>query len=195
MNQMDLHTSRQYRLGFKRFNPLMIGLWRLGFRRYINCWPRPGGRVMVVIHTGRKSGARYHTPLNYTIVDGDIYCMAGFGRQADWYRNILANPQVEVWLPDSWWAGVTEEVCNDERRLFLLRQVALDTGLVAPLYGINPRKLSDAQFERALGDSRLMRIRRTNRLNGHAGPGDLAWVWLPLAGLLALGYFLFRLLR
>lgn len=31
MNQMDLHTSRQYRLGFKCFNPFMIGLWRLGY--------------------------------------------------------------------------------------------------------------------------------------------------------------------
>ena len=64
------------------------------------------GQIMVLTHTGRKSGLRRRTPVNYALVDGEVYCTAGFGQISDWYRNILANPQVEVWLPDGWWAGV-----------------------------------------------------------------------------------------
>ncbi len=45
MEQMDIQTANQYRQGFKRFNPFMVWMWRMGFRRYVNCWPRPGGSV------------------------------------------------------------------------------------------------------------------------------------------------------
>jgi deazaflavin-dependent oxidoreductase (nitroreductase family) len=195
MNHMDLQTANQYRFGFKRFNPFMIWLWRLGFRRYVNCWPRPGGRVMVINHIGRKSGARYRTPLNYTFVDGEIYCMAGFGYQADWYRNILVHPEVEVWLPDSWWSGLAEDTSQDARRLPLFRRLILDTGLVGPIFGIDARKMSDEDFDRALAGSRLVRIRRTQRLAGCGGPGDLAWVWFPVLALLALVYGIARFRR
>jgi hypothetical protein len=50
--------------------------------------------------------------VNYAIVDGEVYCTAGFGAVSDWYRNIRTNPEVEVWLPDGWWAGVAEEVTD-----------------------------------------------------------------------------------
>jgi deazaflavin-dependent oxidoreductase (nitroreductase family) len=192
MDQMDASTANRTRQFFKNFNRYMVWFWRLGFRRGVNCWPRPGGRVMVVTHTGRKSGARYRTPLNYTIVDDEIYCMAGFGHQADWFRNIQSHPQVEVWLPDSWWAGLAEDRSQDQRRLPILRQVLLDTGIVGPLFGMDARKLDDAELDRALGDSCLVQIHRTQRLSGPGGPGDLAWVWIPVLGLLALVYFLLR---
>ena len=52
--------------------------------------------------------------MNYASVDGDIYCTAAFGKGADWYLNIVANPQVEVWLPDGRWAGIAEDVTGDE---------------------------------------------------------------------------------
>jgi len=195
MDQIDLQTADRYRRFFKRFNLFMLWFWRLGFRRYVNCWPRPGGRVMVITHTGRKSGARYRTPLNYTIVDGEIFCMAGFGHQADWFRNIQANPQVEVWLPDSWWSGLAEDFSQAERRLALFRRVVLDTGLVGPLFGIDARKMNDVDFERAIAGSRLVWIHRTQRLTGRGGPGDLAWVWLSIVGLLVLGYGLLRFWR
>ena len=87
---------------------------------------------MVITHTGRKSGLRRRTPVNYAIINGDIYCAAGFGAVADWYRNLLADPHVEVWLPDGWWAG--SQRCDDlpaEQRLPVLRQVLINSGFAA----------------------------------------------------------------
>jgi len=192
MDQMDSSTANRTRQFFKNFNRYMVWFWRLGFRRYVNCWPRPGGRVMVVTHTGRKSGSRYRTPLNYAVENGEIYCMAGFGHQADWFRNIQANPQVEIWLPDSWWSGQAEDMSQDQRRLPLLRRVLMDTGIVGPLFGMDPRKLNDADLDRALGDSRLVHIHRLDRLSGPGGPGDLAWIWVPLLAAMVLLYCALR---
>jgi hypothetical protein len=56
---------------------------------------------------------------------------------------------------------------------------------VAPLAGVNPHTLADAELAAATAGYRLIRIRRTTVRMGRGGPGDLAWVW-PLCALLAL---------
>ncbi len=55
-----------------------------------------GGFILLLTHTGRKTGNRYVTPLQYEKIDG-AYCVgAGRGSSADWFRNILVNPLVHV---------------------------------------------------------------------------------------------------
>jgi deazaflavin-dependent oxidoreductase (nitroreductase family) len=170
---------------FKHFNRYMLLLWRLGLGPWLSGWPAVGGRIMVLTTIGRKSGTPRRTPLNYAIVDGAIYCAAGFGSVSDWYRNIRANPQVEVWLPDGWWAGEAREVADGAARLPLLREVLIGSGIVAPLVGINPRTLSDEALAAASAGYHLFRIDRTEARTGAGGPGDLAWLW-PLSAAVAL---------
>lgn len=55
-----------------------------------------GELVLVLYHTGRKSGLVHATPLQYEEDGGDYYVASARGKQADWYRNVLANPEVEV---------------------------------------------------------------------------------------------------
>jgi len=58
-----------------------------------------GSRFLMLEHIGRKSGARRYAMLE--IVDHstpDSYVVAsGFGRKAQWFRNIQANSQVRVY--------------------------------------------------------------------------------------------------
>jgi deazaflavin-dependent oxidoreductase (nitroreductase family) len=169
-------TEARLRKVFKTFNRFMLLLWRLGLGSYGN-GTKYGGYMMVIKHKGRKTGLTRYTPVNYTIVDGDIYCTAGFGRVSDWYRNILKNPQVEVWLPDGRWEGQAEDVSDIENRASLLRQVIIASGFAGPLFGANPKQLSDEDFEQLLEDYRLIRIQRTDAVTGPGGPGDLAWIW------------------
>jgi deazaflavin-dependent oxidoreductase (nitroreductase family) len=146
---------------------------------------------MVVTQTGRKTGRKRRTPVNYAIIDGDIYCTSGFGRRSDWYHNMLAHPEVEVWLPDGWWAGTAEDVSEAENRIELMRAVLIGSGFAAYLAGINPRTFSDEKLEAVTKPYRLIRIRRMEALTGSGGPGDLAWVW-PLTTTLLLGWMLLR---
>lgn len=183
-------TEDQLRRIFKAFNRFMVLLFRLGLGSWGN-GTKFGGSVMVIKHTGRKTGLARLTPVNYATVDGDIYCTAAFGRVADWYLNIIANPQVEVWLPDGRWAGIVEDVTSDEKGAFYLRQVIIASGFAGPLFGVNPKHLSVQDFEGLLESYRLIRIRRINALTGAGGPGDLSWIW-PLTTFVLLWLLLSR---
>ena len=184
-------TQERLRQAFKYFNRFMLLLWRLGLGSFVNLWPAVGGRIMVLAHTGRKTGLPRRTPLNYALVDGEIYCLSGYGQFSDWYRNVKANPAVEVWLPDGWWAGVAEEVADPSLNLPLIRQVLVASGFAAYAAGINPRRLSDEALQAVTADYRLLHIRRSTARTGSGGPADLAWLW-PLATLILL---LFNLLH
>ena len=175
---------------FKSFNRFMLLLWRLGLGAWGN-GTSFGGSLMVLKHTGRKTGLVRQTPVNYTIIDGDIYCTAGFGKGSDWCLNIMANPEVEVWLPDSRWAAIAEDVTDMENGHFIFRQVLIASGFAGPLFGANPKQLSDLDLINLLESYRLIRIRPANALTGPGGPGDLAWVW-PAATVALLGLLLFR---
>ena len=169
-------TEDNLRSIFKYFNRFMLLLWRLGLGSWGN-GTEFGGSIMVIKHTGRKTGLTRYTPVNYALVDGEVYCSAGFGKVSDWYRNIMELPEVEVWLPDGRWAGIAEDVSEAENGPHLLRQVIRASGFAGPLFGVNPKKLSDQDFKDLLENYRLIRIRKADALTGPGGPGDLSWVW------------------
>ena len=138
---MENKPDGKLRAGFKQFNKFMLLLWRLGLGPWVNMWPDVSGRIMVLVHIGRKSGQRRFTPVNYAIIDGDIFCVAGYGSLADWYRNIKADSKVEVMLPDGWWEGKAEEIVDVSGNLPVLRQVLVASGIVAPMMGVRPKKM------------------------------------------------------
>ncbi len=182
----DLLSEKQLQQGFKQFNKFMLLMWRLGLGPWINIWPEGIGRIMVITHTGRKSGLKRQTPVNYAMIDGEVYCTAGFGKTSDWYRNIKTNPEVEIWLPDGWWSGVAEEITNPAKRLPLLRAVMQNSGFAASTFGgIDPRTITDEELAKTTYEYCVIHIRRTEARTGAGGPGDLAWVW-PLATFLLL---------
>jgi deazaflavin-dependent oxidoreductase (nitroreductase family) len=182
---IDPRMEEQLRQGFKYLNRFMLLMWRLGLGPILNMGPAMAGRYMVITHTGRKSGLKRRTPVNYALVDDEVYCTAGFGSVSDWYRNLIANPQVEVWLPDGWYAGIAEEVTQPEARLPLLRAVLIGSGFAALAAGVDPTKLTDEELDGVAKEYRLIHIRRVAARTGKDGPGDLAWVW-PLATMILL---------
>lgn len=60
-----------------------------------------GGRLLMLEHIGRNSGARRHVVLEVLETRGHparSYVVAsGFGDRAQWFRNITANPRVRVY--------------------------------------------------------------------------------------------------
>ncbi|HEX2989416.1 MAG TPA: hypothetical protein VHO49_02000, partial [Anaerolineales bacterium] len=49
-----------------------------------------------------------------------------------------------------------EDISDSPRRLYLLRQVIIDSGFAGPLFGINPKKLDDAKLDAVAKDYRLI---------------------------------------
>jgi deazaflavin-dependent oxidoreductase (nitroreductase family) len=190
MKMRDAQSEEMLRKGFRYVNRAMLLMWRLGLGKYINLWPKGTGQIMVLTTTGRKSGIRRRTPVNYALIEDEIYCTAGFGKAADWYGNLRANPLVEVWLPDSWYSGIAEDVTGCPGHIFFMRQVMIASAFAGRAAGVDPDVLSDDELARLTADYRLVRIHRTAPLTGPGGPGDLAWVW-PAATLALLPLALF----
>jgi hypothetical protein len=66
-----------------------------------------------------------------------------------------------------------------------IRQVLIASAFVAPLVGIDPHTMPEAELAAATADYRLIRFERGETITGANGPGELAWVW-PILGLLFL---------
>jgi deazaflavin-dependent oxidoreductase (nitroreductase family) len=72
--------------------------------------------VLLLTTTGRKSGLPRVTPLQFEKIDGAYYLASARGAEADWFRNILANPNVQVQIGD-WHFEAVAEVVIDPRRI------------------------------------------------------------------------------
>lgn len=177
MSTMPESQERFVRQAFKYFNRFMLLNWRLGLGPLWSIWPQGFGRYLVLIHTGRKSGLERRTPVNFVRMDGDYYITAGFGKKSHWYRNIIAQPQIDIWTPDGWWRADAQDITNHPDYAHLMREVLKNSGFASFAAGINPYRLSDAELVEATRSYRLLRLHPTEKRSGQGGPGDLAWVW------------------
>jgi deazaflavin-dependent oxidoreductase (nitroreductase family) len=99
--------------GFLAVNGLLVApALRLGLGRLLG---NPmTGHLMVLRTRGRVTARIREAPLGYVIRDGAVWCVAGYGRSTPWYRNLLANPSVEVVLPGRTVQGLATPV-EDQR--------------------------------------------------------------------------------
>ena len=186
MDKIKMKPDQYLPVFYKYFNRGMVLMWKLGMGKLINCWPSVIGRIMVIGHSGRDTGSAYQTPVNYYPEGDFLYCTSAYGGASDWYLNVIANPQVEVWLPDGWYTGEAELMDKSPQRSEMLRKVLVASAFAAPLFtGIDPKTANEGQFEEATAEYRLLRIKRQSPRTGANGPGSLAWLW-PLITLLLL---------
>ncbi len=91
----------------KGLNKRMMANYKRGFG--------PTRVVMLLTTVGRKSGLPRVTPLQYEEVDGNYYIASARGTDADWFKNIVANPNVHVQVRDREFDAVAEPVTDSLR--------------------------------------------------------------------------------
>jgi hypothetical protein len=64
---------------------------------------------------GRKSGLPRQTPLQYEEVGSDYYIASARGPDADWFKNIRANPKVHFQIRDREFDATAEPVTDPVR--------------------------------------------------------------------------------
>lgn len=77
--------------------------------------PLTGRVVLLLTTTGRKSGKKQVTPLQYEERDGVYYVGSARGAKADWYQNILADPHVSVRVKRRRFDGTAEATADVTR--------------------------------------------------------------------------------
>ncbi len=69
----------------------------------IGLGPLIGDKILILTTTGRKTGLARKTPLEYTYaLDRNTYTLtAAWGGTSDWFRNLVANPNVHIQVGSS----------------------------------------------------------------------------------------------
>jgi len=81
----------------------------------IGLGPLIGRIILLLTTTGRKSGMKRITPLQFEKIGDDYYLGAARGLKADWVRNIQSNPDVAVLVGSKHIQGIAEVVTDASR--------------------------------------------------------------------------------
>ena len=144
--------------------------WRLmkipGFYYKIGLGPIIGRLILLLTTTGRKSGVKRTAPLQYEQVDGAYYLGSARGTKADWYQNILANPEVEVRVKSLRFRAIAEATTDPSRiadflELRLKRHPRM-LGAMLRSEGL-PRNPSREELERFAENSAMVVLRPVDR--------------------------------
>jgi len=138
------------------------------------------GYIMVLKTIGNKSGLMRYAPVNYAIHEGKIYCLSGMGKIAHWYKNLSANPKVEVILPSGIISGEAVTVTDADERLSLMRQILKNSGFASFMSGINAFSISDADLLKKGEEMIVIRISPDGIVAGSADPGGKLWLWVTI---------------
>ena len=65
---------------------------------------------------GRRTGRHHEIEIWFGAVDGELCLISGNGPNADWYRNLLAEPHVEVQIGDATVTGTARAVSDPVER-------------------------------------------------------------------------------
>ncbi len=85
------------------------------------------GRLVLLLSThGRKSGRLHITPLQFEIDRNRLLLGSMRGKDADWYRNILADPHVSIRLGKHQFEAVAEPI-DDPKQIIDFLQLRLSS--------------------------------------------------------------------
>ncbi|MBC8496502.1 MAG: nitroreductase family deazaflavin-dependent oxidoreductase [Chloroflexi bacterium] len=134
------------------------------------------GYVMVMKVIGRVSGRIYYAPVNYAIRDGNVYCLSGGRRTSDWFRNLLAKPEVELILPGGAIYARAQEATDPNEKLIMSRQILKNAGIAGFFEGYSPYTISDEDLQGKVDELPLLRFTPLGVGNGASDPAG--WVWI-----------------
>jgi deazaflavin-dependent oxidoreductase (nitroreductase family) len=143
------------------------------------------GSWMLLRTTGRRTGRKREVALGYAILDGALYCSAGFGPRTQWYRNLLADSRVEVVLPGAAFAGLAEVVTDSAELDRAWRALIRSLGVLGRTFVCAADASPDELMART-ANLPLVRIRSVGLAGGPADPGGWLWVTLTVVGLACL---------
>lgn len=145
----------------RRLNARMAANYRRGFG--------PRRVVLLLTTTGRKSGLKRTTPLQYERIDGVFYLGSARGVMADWFRNIQADPCVEIEVNGDKFPALAEAISEPARIAdFLglrLQRHPLMIGLLMRLEGL-PIRYSRSDLEHFAAGKAMAIIRPLARTSG-----------------------------
>ncbi|MGA7669754.1 MAG: nitroreductase family deazaflavin-dependent oxidoreductase [Nitrolancea sp.] len=128
--------------GFKRqkANPLL----RIAFKLPVLMYHGPIASlmssrcVMVITATGRKSGLPRTNGVSYMKFNGNYISFSGWGVSSNWYRNVVANPEVTLRVGRKTIHVTAHPVTDPDRRISLMLRMREQSKHCGPPQFIRP---------------------------------------------------------
>ena len=183
--------SRTSRTAFRYANRYaMVPFHRAGLAAWLGN-PLTGWQLLLTT-TGRRSGLRRPTPLGYLVADGAAWVLAGYGPSTLWYRNLVANPEVEVLLParPPFGAHATDTL-DPGVRARIIPQLIRSMALPGTAIGDLPWRASDERILELTAWVPLVRLAPADGsalVAGPDDPGGLGWTWRTIAVTIAIAW-------
>jgi deazaflavin-dependent oxidoreductase (nitroreductase family) len=112
-------------------------LYRLGLG------PLIGRVVLLLTTTGRKTGLQRVTPLQYELIKGVYFLGSALGLEADWVRNLQADPRVGLRVKNEEYSGIAEVITEVDEIItyleFRLERHPRMVGMIMRMDGLNSR--------------------------------------------------------
>jgi len=89
----DAEFKKKFHARLEKGNSFIVLMYKLRILPVFGL----GRQIMLLTTRGRKSGKLRDTPIGYFRIDGVIHVFSGWGKEANWYKNIAAKPE-EVFL-------------------------------------------------------------------------------------------------
>ncbi len=84
----DAEFRKAFHTRLKSSNRFMVALYRIGLLPLFGL----GRSIMLLGTQGRVSGTRRDFPVGYIRIGKDLMLLSAWGKNANWYKNILAHP-------------------------------------------------------------------------------------------------------
>ena len=127
-------------------------LYRWGCERLL------GNRFLLLIHVGRRTGARHQTVLEvmeYRKEGPEFVVMSGFGRNADWLLNIQAKSDPEV-IVGSQRFTAAYRLLGEEEAMKVVRNYERQNRFMAPVVSYVLSRLLGWQYSGSEADLRRL---------------------------------------
>lgn len=180
--------SRASRSAFRVANRwAMVPFHRAGLAAWLGN-PLTGWQLLLTTR-GRKSGLRRPTPLGYLVADGAAWVLAGYGPSTLWYRNLVADPDVEILLPArAPLPARATDVLDPAVRARIIPPLVRSMALPGTMVGCLPWSAPDQRILELAAWIPLIRLAPADGsllVAGPDDPGGLGWTWRSVAGTLA----------
>ena len=122
-----------------------------------------GGALLMLTHTGRKTGKPRRTILEVPLRDDArvLYVASGWGPGVDWYRNLAADPHVDVMVGARQFAAIAEPLTPPESGALMSRYAREHPKRAAALAKIVEWSEEDATDWYQVGHDRVPWVRLT----------------------------------
>ncbi len=94
--------------------------------------------MMILTATGRKSGLPRTTGVSYMFLNGSYISFSGWGVSSNWYRNVVANPEVTLRVGGKTIHATTKPILDPNRRLELMLRMREQSKHCGPPLFIRP---------------------------------------------------------